>query len=56
MTLFLRLVLQLLGANDPSYQGLQNRARKTASILWVRLSTPGRHPKTSGFDVIEGRI
>ncbi|MGY8896367.1 MAG: hypothetical protein ACKVIC_06625 [Gammaproteobacteria bacterium] len=25
-------------------------------ILSVCLSTPGRHPKTSGFDVAEGRI
>ena len=25
-------------------------------VLSVRLSTPGRHPKTSGFDVAEGRI
>jgi hypothetical protein len=25
-------------------------------ILSVRVSTPGRHPKTSGFDVAEGRI
>ena len=25
-------------------------------LLSVRLSTPGRHPKTSSFDVAEGRI
>ena len=25
-------------------------------VLSVRLSNPGRHPKTSGFDVAEGRI
>jgi hypothetical protein len=25
-------------------------------LLSVRLSTPGRHPKTFGFDVAEGRI
>ena len=25
-------------------------------VLSVRLSTPGRHPKTFGFDVAEGRI
>ena len=25
-------------------------------ILSVRLSSPGRQPKTSGFDVAEGRI
>ena len=27
-----------------------------AEVLSVRLSTPGRHPKTSSFDVAEGRI
>jgi hypothetical protein len=26
------------------------------NILSVRLSTPGRHPKTSGSDVAEGRF
>jgi hypothetical protein len=25
-------------------------------VLSVRLSSPGRHPKTSGFDVAAGRI
>jgi hypothetical protein len=28
----------------------------TTAVLSVRLSTSGRHPKTSGFDVAEGRI
>jgi hypothetical protein len=27
-----------------------------ARVLSVRLSSPDRHPKTSGFDVAEGRI
>jgi hypothetical protein len=25
-------------------------------LLSIRIGTPGRHPKTSGFDVAEGRI
>ena len=25
-------------------------------VLFVRVSTPGRHPKTLGFNVAEGRI
>jgi hypothetical protein len=28
----------------------------TDGILSVRLSTPGRRPKNSGFDVAEGRF
>jgi hypothetical protein len=30
--------------------------RAPAGVLSVRLSSPDRHPKTSGFDVAEGRI
>ena len=30
--------------------------RVYTAVLSVCLSSPGRHPKTSGFDVAEGRI
>jgi hypothetical protein len=32
------------------------RCALAISLLSVRISTPGRHPKTFGFDVAEGRI
>jgi hypothetical protein len=31
-------------------------AGNAVTVLSVRLSTPGRHPKISGFDVAEGRF
>jgi len=34
----------------------QSESQQPARLLSVRLSTPCRHPKTSGFDVAEGRI
>ena len=44
--------LALLGAA----LGLLRQATGVGRVLSGRLSTPGRHPKTSGFDVTEGRI
>ena len=35
---------------------LSTHAVMCVLVLSVRLSSPGRHPKTSGFDVAEGRI
>ena len=39
------------------HMGVQLCTQRTrVHVLSVRLSSPGRHPKTSGFDVAEGRI
>jgi hypothetical protein len=40
----------------PSYTPGYSAAVLATRVLSVRLSTPGRHPKISGFDVAEGRF
>jgi hypothetical protein len=42
--------------SDYRYTVYEYLVQPVHGVLWVRLSTPGRHPKTSGFDVAEGRI
>jgi hypothetical protein len=46
------------GAERASSERIDERifTAKFTRVLSVRLSSPGRHPKTSGFDVAEGRI
>jgi hypothetical protein len=49
---YIRMVLQ----QHKISQNILQDVRAGPKVLSVRLSSPGRHPKTSGFDVAEGRI